>query len=1673
MTRHSSCHVSSLLLLFLWGYVFQETVFSAELISADVYSVGVAKVDVTPDYPVRLSGFGFRREESNGVLIPIHARAIAISELDGKPLVFIAVDSTGLSEEIVQNVADQLGPLGVSRDQLVIAATHSHTAPMIQGVLPTLFGMSIPPEHQKHIKRYTEELIDKLVQVAQMSIEAQQPSRLWWGTGHVGFSKNRRDSEKGPIDQGLPVLCVRSESGELKAVIANYACHAVTLSHNLIGGDWPGFASEWLEKRHPDAIVLMSIGCGADQNPIPGVTGDNVDIARSQGLEIAQEVDRVLNNALRPVAGSIHAATTDLSLPLEPLPTRTYWEERVKLGKYFGYHAQTQLDILDAGGKLPTSVDYKIQSWTFGDSLAMVFLPGEVVVDYAIELRKRIEPTRLWITAYANDCPCYIPSERVLAKGGYEGETSMTYYNKPAKFAAGLEQKILDTTQQIVPASFHLTKSVKNDAGLPPLSPTQSLNRLKIPEGWTAQTVAAEPLTTDPVAIDFGPSGELWVCEMHDYPSGVAGNFEAGGKVRLLRDANRDGIYDSSTVFLDGLPFPTGVTVWRDGVLICAAPDIIFAKDNDGDDIADERTVLFTGFGTENYQARVNSLTYGLDGWVYGSCGLFGGEILCQLTGVVVPLGNRDFRINPDTGTLEPLTGRSQQGRVRNDAGDWFGCSNGQPCWHYPILKDDTRPALKLPPLITSVPTGDARQLFPETAEFQRFKLSGPAGRVTAGCGIGIYRDNWLGEDLSGNSIVCEPVNLLLHRRVLKADGLTFKGDRAPGEEASELVTSTDNWFRPVQMKTGPDGGLWISDMSRAVVEHPRWIPAETLAQLDVRAGDQQGRIIRLLPKMHGARQVPVLSQMNATELVSFLSSENGTQRDLAQQLLLWNVDQAAVEPLINMIKSDFNPAGKAAALWILAEYGAVTDEVLTTAMQNPSPLLRRQAVRVTAEHHDQLSDPAGLLDLLDQEQNLFVVAELIEAIRRIADSKAAQRLDRLYLKHSTNRHLQFLILRAVPESDWSEFVEMVVNQPNRTIAQLVPLVSISLTTQNESALRPLLMAILVDKPSLGMLSLTEQIAKTAYENPQASAAWFTPDVKSKLASIIAQSRKIAIDPQASQPQRLVALNLLGLEPAAKNEDHQRLLTLLDPQTSSAIQQRVISVLARMQLSETSTELIARLDTLSPTLVNQILDLLLSRPDSTVRLMSAIERAEISANVLNAARRDALLQHPDNQIRLKSEKLLRSGGGSPREKVIDQYRSALQLTGNPQRAVAVYQKQCANCHKYGDQGYGVGPDFGESRNKSWSQLLNSVLDPSQTVDQRYAAYVVATVDGRVIQGMLAAESQETITIAQQQAKQTVIPRDEIEVLKRTDRSVMPEGLEKELSAQDLADLFSLITERNNAIPSQISNLPEIAAQLLDDSRDRKDREKILAENLTDSSGLIRELLVGLPVEDMVEQYRRIPWIWRVSIAVGKANQAEDLRSVLDMSLPAIGEPLQDWQTVVIGGGVINGITQAGDWPHERMEEIFGNDRDLRARWKHALQQAVVMSDQLNVKPGTRYDALRMVSMRGWSGAGAQLTGYLSSNDQQLQMGAVSGLADIPEPPAVTALISCLPQLTEKNRKLALEGLLRSEERIRSLLESCVEGNTSVDLIAPAIRKRLSETENAELKKLALQVLGSI
>jgi len=451
------------------GSVVWSAAYSGGLSAADETSttmVGAAKVDITPSYPVRLSGFGFRRQESEGVTHSIWAKAVAIGTEGGSPAILVTVDNLGVPDYMVCDLTKRLKTkAGIDPTRVAVCSTHTHTAPMLAGVAPTLFGEPIPPDHQTHIEQYTKELADHLEQVALAAIVDRARSRLEWGLGSVGFAINRRAmrgnrvvgigvNPKGPVDHDMPLLVVKSPAGKVRAIYASYACHCVTLSNNKIGGDWAGFAQLAIEKKWPGAVSLISIGCGADINPSSGVTGDKVEVAAEQGQQIATEVKRLIDTGLQPLGGKLVCRLDRIDLAFDTLPTRTEWQRRADLPKdnfynrSVAYHAKIQLERLNRGEALQTHISYPIQTWAFGNQMAMVFLPGEVVVDYSLRLKRELGAKQLWVNGYSNDVPCYIPSERILKEGGYEGGDAMRYFDRPTKFKPGLERQIIDVVHR-------------------------------------------------------------------------------------------------------------------------------------------------------------------------------------------------------------------------------------------------------------------------------------------------------------------------------------------------------------------------------------------------------------------------------------------------------------------------------------------------------------------------------------------------------------------------------------------------------------------------------------------------------------------------------------------------------------------------------------------------------------------------------------------------------------------------------------------------------------------------------------------------------------------------------------------------------------------------------------------------------------------------------------------------------------------------------------------------------------------------------------------------------------------------------------------------------------------------------------------------------------------------
>jgi hypothetical protein len=436
--------------------------------ASDTRPVGVARIDITPAEPIRLTGYAARKTNSIGVEQKLWAKALAIgSEAEG-PALLLTLDLCGIAEETYREMIGRLaGRARLKQEQVAIACSHTHSGPCTSRWAPNIFAQDIPPDQQAGLDRYTRVLVDQAEQVALAALRDRRPARLSWAQGKVGFASNRRvpqaagvgfgDNTNGPADRALPVLRATGEDGRVRALVANYACHCTTLGgeFNKVCGDWAGYAQEALERDHPGAIALITIGCGGDSNPSPrGGPDFGLALAKRHGEALAAEAKRLFAQEFTPLGGKLTTRLQHIALPFGPHFTRAQWEERATQPAIVGYHARKYLARLDRGEKLPDALSYYVQTWAFGDDLALVFLSGEVVVDYALRLKTEFDPARLWVTAYANYVPCYIPSRRILSEGGYEAETSLWYYDRPARLAPDAEDLIVRTVHDLMPTSF-------------------------------------------------------------------------------------------------------------------------------------------------------------------------------------------------------------------------------------------------------------------------------------------------------------------------------------------------------------------------------------------------------------------------------------------------------------------------------------------------------------------------------------------------------------------------------------------------------------------------------------------------------------------------------------------------------------------------------------------------------------------------------------------------------------------------------------------------------------------------------------------------------------------------------------------------------------------------------------------------------------------------------------------------------------------------------------------------------------------------------------------------------------------------------------------------------------------------------------------------------------------
>ncbi len=431
---------------------------------------GLAKAVITPERAIWLSGYANRTKPSEGKLHDLYAKALAVADEDGNRMVLVTADILGFTRELSDVIAERANKqYGLSRDQLMLNASHTHTGPVIRGNLVGAYQLDA--EQATRIYEYSQFLQDRILWVIGQALKDMSLAKLSLGHGSGTFAMNRREvsatgaikiglNQKGVVDHDVPVLMIETKLERLRGVVFGYACHNTTLTgeHYLLSGDYAGFAQAEIEQAHPGTVAMFVMGCGADINPNPR---SSLPIVQQHGASLAAVIDKVLEGKMSGIDGNVKTAFDRVMLPFATPPSKAEFEQRLTDTNVFKKkHAERMLARLIRDGRLPTEYPYPIQIFQIGKDFTLIGLAGEVVTDYALRLKQEFGADGLWVAGYTNEVMAYIPSARMFNEGGYEVVDSMIYYDQPSSWAPELEERIISKTRELADSVGRKAKKV-------------------------------------------------------------------------------------------------------------------------------------------------------------------------------------------------------------------------------------------------------------------------------------------------------------------------------------------------------------------------------------------------------------------------------------------------------------------------------------------------------------------------------------------------------------------------------------------------------------------------------------------------------------------------------------------------------------------------------------------------------------------------------------------------------------------------------------------------------------------------------------------------------------------------------------------------------------------------------------------------------------------------------------------------------------------------------------------------------------------------------------------------------------------------------------------------------------------------------------------------------------
>jgi putative membrane-bound dehydrogenase-like protein len=945
-----------------------------------------------------------------------------------------------------------------------------------------------------------------------------------------------------------------------------------------------------------------------------------------------------------------------------------------------------------------------------------------------------------------------------------------------------------------------------------PKEPKDAATTFTLVPGFRVELVASEPLIRSPVAMDFDEDGRLYVAEYPEYNLHNDPAFKEKGAIKRLEDTDGDGVYDKATTYAADLPAPTAVACWDGGVFVGSVPNLLYFKDNDGDGKADERRVVFSGFERDRAgEGMLNSMRWGLDNRFLLSTSLAGGQIRPGDKPKSDPTSvrNRFLIYDPRTGRFETTTGAGQHGMSMDDWGRTFVCDNSNPIHHvfYDGRYAARNPYAVAPPVAANIYDRLAAPNLMRTSSFEPWRIvrtklrvaglvNGPTeggrvgGHFTAATGVTIYRGDAYPESFRGQAFVGDVSNNLIHRMTLTPQSISFTASRS--DHGQEFLASSDNWFRPCQFAHGPDGCLYVADIYRELIETTESIPSEILKHLHPRSGFERGRIWRISPDGKTLRPTSQLGKATTAELVALLDHANGWHRDTAARLLYHRQDPAATPLLLALARAAKTPQGRMHALRALDGLASLSEAAALDGLDDGEARVREHALQLSERYADSVAIRAKWWKLV-ADPDVRVRWQL--ALSLGADPKASGTalLLRLAAKDAADPWFRFAIMTSSKDRA-GPLARSLLNPAfheapgvRLLLADLAAAIGLSRRDDDIATLLEAIQTLPAPEAPLGR----ELTSRLLLKLPPANRAKLqSAPVAAVLKELLADARQTVRDAKRSSVDRAAAARNLRLGSFA---DGQELYAqLLDPRHPEDMQKALLDALGTYDEPAATTVILDAWSSLSPSVRAAATETLLSRPASIELLFDALERGKIKTNEMDAARMALLRTTASAPLKARADKLFAGAGLSKRADAIAGYKGVLDRTGDVDRGRLQFRKHCALCHRLENTGEQIGASLSGIRERGAEFLLVNILDPNREVLPKFLSYQAQTDAGRSLVGMIQSETATSVTLRRLDGTSETISRANLESLRSTGVSYMPEGFEKQLSVAEMADLIAYL-----------------------------------------------------------------------------------------------------------------------------------------------------------------------------------------------------------------------------------------------------------------------------------------